>query len=225
MAEASSRVVEAKWFTDSTLLDKCAEENLQGFAKLYPEQFGDGPVAKLPKTQLLWGSACSGSEGAVYVADAINTSFARANWPVRLQHCFSCESCRDKQKWVHVVSASRRCEDDDDNLFGEDDENDDETHHTCIFADIQTLGKETAHCVVHNRECPVPQVDVFICGVSCKDVSRQNPSRDMSKHVLAEGQSRGGTAQTWQGFSSYVSMKQPGIVVFELLCCNFSRVG
>ena len=50
MAEASSRVVEAKWFTDSTLLDKCAEENLQGFAKLYPEQFGDGPVAKLPKT-------------------------------------------------------------------------------------------------------------------------------------------------------------------------------
>ena len=174
-------------------------------------------MAKLPKTQLLWGSACSGSEGAVYVADAINTSFARANWPVRLQHCFSCESCRDKQKWVHVVSASHRCEDDDDSLFGEDDENDDETHHTCIFADIQTLGKETAHCVVHNRECPVPQVDVFICGVSCKDVSRQNPSRDMSKHVLAEGQSRGGTAQTWQGFSSYVSMKQPGIVVFELL--------
>ncbi|CAE7331255.1 unnamed protein product [Symbiodinium sp. CCMP2592] len=218
MAEASSRVVEAKWFIDCTLLKECAAENLHGFAKLYPEQFGDGPVAKMPKTQLSWGSACSGCEGALYVAHAINASFAGAKWPVRLQHRFSCESCRDKQKWVHVVSASHRCADADElfaDLFGADDEDDDESHHTCIFADIQNLGNETAHCVVHNRECPVPQVDVFMCGVSCKDVSRQNPGRDMSKHVIAEGHSRGGTAQTWQGFASYVSIKQPGIVVFE----------
>ena len=226
MAAASSRVLEAAWFNDGSLLEKCAKENLRGFAKLYPQQLGEGPVAKLPRTQLLWGSACSGCEGASFVADAINASFAEAQWPVRLRHSFSCESSRDKQKWVHVVAASSCLSQTEDaiaaDVFGNDasDLDDDESDHRCIFADIQTLGDETARCVVHNRECPVPQVDVFICGVSCKDVSRQNPSRDLSKPVMAEQQSRGGTAQTWHGFSTYVSMKQPGIVVFERLCCS-----
>ena len=152
---------------------------------------------------------------AKVVSQGLGAAYLGSGSPSALQ-------VRPQDQWTAMLLLSP-VDDPIDSGHSIDDENDDETHHTCIFADIQTLGKETAHCVVHNRECPVPQVDVFICGVSCKDVSRQNPSRDMSKHVLAEGQSRGGTAQTWQGFSSYVSMKQPGIVVFELLCCN--RVG
>ena len=92
---------------------------------------------------------------------------------------------------------------------------DDSPTHDCIFADIQELGKEKARCVVHNKECTVPDSDAFFCGVSCKDLSRQNPRRDPSKLVLSESTSPGGSAQTWAGFKSYVSTKQPGLVVFE----------
>ena len=154
MAAASSRVLEAAWFNDGSLLEKCAKENLRGFAKLYPQQLGEGPVAKLPRTQLLWGSACSGCEGASFVADAINASFAEAQWPVRLRHSFSCESSRDKQKWVHVVAASSCLRQTEDaiaaDVFGNDasDLDDDESDHRCIFADIQTL-------VLRRRDSPM----------------------------------------------------------------------
>ena len=92
---------------------------------------------------------------------------------------------------------------------------DDEPAHACIFADVQDLGGETAFCVVHNGHCQVPTSDVFVCGVSCKDISRPNPRRDPSKPVLAEAESPGGSAQTWAGFKGFVSTKMPGIVIFE----------
>ena len=65
---------------------------------------------------------------------------------------------------------------------------DDEPAHACIFADVQELGGETAFCVVHNGHCRVPAADVFVCGVSCKDISRANPRREPSKPVLAEAE-------------------------------------
>ena len=216
MAKASSRVLSAQWLLDGSALPKCATENLEGFAKLYSQELGPEAVSKMSPQRLSWASACSGTEGAYYVAEAINSSFEKAKIPISLEHKFSCEQQKDKQKWIHAVLACGRvqpgteCKEDK-----AADEDDSDVQHACIFADIQELGQGTAQCVTHAKKCAVPEADIFICGVSCKDVSRQNPHRSQTKLVMAEKESRGGTSQTWGGFVAYVSTRQPGIVVFE----------
>ena len=223
MVEASSRVLEAACLLDGSALLRCSDENLEAFADLCPQQLGPEAAVLMPSVTLTWASACSGTEGAFYVAEAMSRSFHKAKMPIHLKHQFSCEQNKDKQKWVHCVLACGPVLGSTDSLEKsclsqdqpEDAEEDDAAHHACIFADIQTLGQHEAHCVVHNRKCRVPEVDIFICGVSCKDVSRQNPNRSQTKLVMAEKESRGGTSQTWHGFVAFVSTCQPGIVVFE----------
>ncbi|CAJ1351093.1 unnamed protein product, partial [Effrenium voratum] len=85
----------------------------------------------------------------------------------------------------------------------------------CIFADIGQLGEAAGHCVVHDKDCPIPRVDIFVVGTSCKDLSRANPSKDNTKLVLDQVSSRGGSAQTFQGFVAYVRQHGPSMIVYE----------
>ena len=236
MQEASSRVLSPEALLDSTALLACAVENARGFQKLFPDQLGDAALPSLSSTELSWGSACSGSEGAFYVAEALNKSFEHCNIPIRLKHKFSCEANKDKQRWIHTVLATGQVWDDlrfdssdklervpveeaveDVAATGNDSDSDYAARHVCIFEDIQALGQVTAKCVVHHQVggCPVPEVDVFVCGVSCKDVSRQNSRRDRKGLVFTQKESTGGSAQTWSGFKSFVSQRMPGLVIFE----------
>ena len=239
MQKASSRVLSPESLLDGAALLSCALENLQGFQDLFPASLGAEAVASMPKVKLTWGSACSGTEGAFYVAEAINRSFKHLKMPLHLSHKFSCEQNKDKQRWIHTVLASGPVFEDfvfDDsgkpvfsaakgesdqcwfeNNAGDEHDSDADAEHTCIFEDIQALGQDKAKCIVHHNSegCQVPQVDVFVCGVSCKDVSRQNARREKAKLVLTEKESRGGSAQTWNGFLAYVTAASPAMVVFE----------
>ena len=84
----------------------------------------------------------------------------------------------------------------------------------CLFRDIQDMGKPVADCVVHNQPCPVPTVDLLVIGTSCKDMSKANPSAPKGL-VLKEQSSRGGSAQTFRGFLSYLERCHPSLILFE----------
>lgn len=73
---------------------------------------------------------------------------------------------------------------------------------TCIFEDMQRMGGEEASGHVHKRLCQVPPVDILVVSASCKDFCRANSDVNRSNPVLAEASSRGGSAQTFNGFVS-----------------------
>ena len=150
-----------------------------------------------PSSSLQLFKALKVSEGeACRVSGLFPKQLGRTNQPsapswesATLCHRFSCECDKDKQRWIHTVLSSGpifstgRSEDDLKELFGDSeckDSDDRSPCHGCIFADIQEFDKDKACCVAHNKECTVPDSDAFICGVSCKDLSRQNPRRDSS---------------------------------------------
>ena len=61
----------------------------------------------------------------------------------------------------------------------------------------------------------VGHVDVLVLGTSCKDLSRANSSVDRQKLVLAETQSKGGSAQTFRGFLAYCEGHRPTLIIYE----------
>ena len=58
-------------------------------------------------------------------------------------------------------------------------------------------------------------MDVLVLGTSCKDLSRANSSVDRQKLVLAETQSKGGSAQTFRGFLAYCEGHRPTLIIYE----------
>ena len=82
------------------------------------------------------------------------------------------------------------------------------------FADIGQLGEAAGHCVVHDKDCPIPRVDVC-CWNVLQDLSRANPLKDNTKLVLDQVSSQGGSAQTFQGFVAYVRQHGPSMIVYE----------
>ena len=101
-AAAFSRVLDAEGLVDGTLLPQLARENLAGFAQVLQQESAPRP----DKVTLTWASACSGTEGAFYVAMAINAALGRARAKTSLQHVFSCEANKDKQRWISAVLSA-----------------------------------------------------------------------------------------------------------------------
>ena len=98
MIAASRRVVLAADIVDGTMLHALALENLQQFKSMHPDSpLCCGQAASQPEAlELSWASACSGSEGAFYVTEAMNAAYKRMSVPVSLEHVFSCERLLDR---------------------------------------------------------------------------------------------------------------------------------
>ena len=93
---AAGRVALAPDFVSGSWLEKFAVENLTGFQAFLGQEEALGPLGHRPGRLILtWGSACSGSEGAHFVMEALNKAFEEAKMDAILVHKFSCES--DKQ--------------------------------------------------------------------------------------------------------------------------------
>ncbi|CAK9103361.1 Uncharacterized protein SCF082_LOCUS48281 [Durusdinium trenchii] len=107
MLEASGRVVDPAAIKNGSLLLSLAEEHIKGYWTLFPDQeFGPQLTStdcKMEELSLSWGSCCSGSEGAFYVFEALNSVFESHDVRLSLRHKFSCESHQDKQKWIQAV--------------------------------------------------------------------------------------------------------------------------
>ena len=211
MLQASSRCCPADAVKDGSLLEVLAAENFRGFQTLLgqDEALAFGPVAaRKQPLRLTWASCCSGSEGAWYVMAAINKACREMGLGVRFKHVFSCESNADKRDWIREVFSHDADESDADDYY----------EGWCIFEDITTLCEGEAKCGFHDSLCRVKTVDLLVLGTSCKDLSKQLPDRGQANGpgkgpVFSQPQSRGGSAQTFHGFTNYVKKFRPSMIV------------
>ena len=208
MLSASSRVTVPKDIVFGHMLPKLAWSNLQGFRNLLPAQsalaLGVDASKKVGPLELSWGSCCSGSEGVHYVVEAVNLALSQCKIEARFAHKFSCESDKRKRAWIKNVLESGP-------LFHTEGAASD----GCVFQNILDMGNRVARCDRHQADCEVGHVDVLVLGTSCKDLSRANSSVDRQKLVLAETQSKGGSAQTFRGFLAYCEGHRPTLVIYE----------
>ena len=156
---------------------------------------------------------------------ALNSLFEEKMANFKFEHVFSCELNGDKRKWIHASSSlaepaftkmSAR-------ILGEDSvpKVDMEsvlkaTDAPCVFTDVTDMGAAQAECWEHGPGmCHVKSVDLLIVGTSCKDMSRANPAYGRQDLVLNAKESKGGSAQTFQGLLSYLEHHRPLMILFE----------
>ena len=205
------RQVNAKDLQTGSYLPSMAETNLKTFQTMAPARSLSGSVS------LSWASACSGSEGARFVTEAMNAAYAELKVDCVLQHAFSCESVEEKRRWISQVNRHAqeacRCLPDFKGLC--DNSKADTEDGACVFTDIADLAGNQAFCHEHRIFCRVPAVDLFIVGTSCKDINRANVGAVRKEVVLNQASSKGGSAQTFRGLLDYLDSKKPAIVLFE----------
>ena len=220
------RSVSASELLTGSWLPKVARENFATCQRLSKNR----PLA--PDCALTWGSCCSGSEGARFVVDAMNEALTCQGSLCRLTHAFSCEVNPEKRKWISFVSraghralqpcprspqAERDCSEDEGRSkdAGQPTPEQEQADLPCIFTNILDMGNDRAECWQHAGFCRVPCVDVLIIGTLCKDMSRANPGIVRQQAVLQHQRSKGGSAQTFRGFLSYLDAHHPLVVLFE----------
>lgn len=177
------------------MLNRLAHEHRERFGELLPSR----PLAS--GRTLLWASACSGSEGLHFVFSALEDVYKGTPTPLTFAQSFACESSEQKRAWImQVINGGKP-----------------DIPSKCVFENICEISEMTALCAVHRRRCPVPCVDVFVCGTSCKDISSLSlGSRTQSGPLAFEQESTpGGSAQTFRGFLGYIHTQRPALVLFE----------
>ena len=217
--EAASREISSRSLIDGSWLLAVARQNLELCKSMAPSRASWG------SSTLTWGSMCSGSEGPAWVIAALNQLFEECSASFKLEHVFSCEKDVEKRKWVHASSvlaepaiakvlaresgaADSPALDFQSVLKAPD--------APCIFTDIQDMGAAQAECWEHGPGCcHVKGVDLLILGTSCKDMSRANPGHVRQELVLNSKESKGGSAQTFNGLMSYVEQHRPLMILFE----------
>ena len=114
---------------------------------------------------------------------------------------FACESNPQKRIWIdRLVNTQRRK---------------DGKPLVCIFDDVTQMHTHSAHCSVHERRCPIPDVTFLFVSTSCKDLSSLSKNKTSTKPVLGKMTSPGGTAETFRGFLSYLDNHSCKIVFYE----------
>ena len=218
-SEAASREISSQSLMDGSWLLAVARENLELCKSMAPSRSSWGSAT------LTWGSMCSGSEGPAWVIAALNQLFEEHDASFRLEHVFSCEKDVEKRKWVHASSVLAEPaiakvlarESGGSDLPALDWQSALKAHDApCIFTDIQDMGAAQAECWEHGPGCcHVKGVDLLIVGTSCKDMSRANPGQVRQELVLNSKESKGGSAQTFNGLLSYVEQHRPLMILFE----------
>ena len=163
-----------------------------------PLELGLADSSRARTVEITWGSICSGSEGVLPVLRAIEQAYATRKVQVQFKHIFSCEKSKEKQRWISQIFAE---------FSGHDD------HDDCLFTSAEEMGNPTAHCVVHDKYCPVPDVHLLVVGTSCKDLSRANPNQNMA--AVKESSSPGGSGNTFQGLLQYLDKHNVEVMIFE----------
>jgi DNA-cytosine methyltransferase len=143
-------------------------------------------VGKLRKIRV--GTMCSGTDSPILAMRAIADAFHAAQCgSLEVQHIFSCEFDREKQKFLKANYPEMGI----------------------LFDDVTKLGNKSALDVISGKMKDVPgKADVIIAGFSCKDLSGMNSHR---KALDEMGQS----GQTLQGCLDYVAVHRPRVVIFE----------
>ena len=197
LAKTSSQKVEAATFKTLEGIVELAKEHVKAFKDIMrsggPRNFGPGRT-------LTVATACTGSGLDIIVLAACQAALEEESPGTKFKYLFNCEIQEKKRNWIMELhrnfgrhlngSASGDGK-------GNDDGDDDDV--PCCFLDIMDLKNKQAHCVVHEKMCPVQRADIgFIC-TSCKDFSSQNPKKIKGKKVFDQKATSGGSAQTMHG--------------------------
>jgi len=134
------------------------------------------------------GTMCSGTDSPILAMRAIADALHAAQCgSIDVQHIFSCENDRQKQKFLKANYPDMGI----------------------LFDDVTKLGDKHAVDVISGKTVEVPaKADVIIAGFSCKDLSGMNRNR---KALDEMGQS----GATLQGCLNYVATHRPRVVIFE----------
>ena len=199
MKKGQAETLTGKSFKDGSLLDELARKHVIAFKEVLPEHH------KPLSGHQTWGSLCSGSEGAHFVTEAAERAIGAWNTAsgqeaLHLVQLFACESVASKRKWIHhVVNVPRRAK-------GQKE--------ICIFIDILQMGKRTAFCETHDKECEIPDVTILFVSTSCKDLRLLSSAmRKVAEPVV--DMDTGGSGDTFAGFLAYLDNHTADVVIYE----------
>lgn len=172
----------------SHMVRKLAAQGVSRFASNMDHMPGTAKLA----------SACSGSEGWY---EAMSQPFEIFG-DMHMKHfnfdvAFVCEKAPMKQNYLlnlPHISVNSAC---------------------CCFDNVMNLKNKTARCIRHDRDCEVPEEDIFsfACGFSCCPYSKLNPKANSSRGAVARVDSGESPASdgvdTALGNFEYISKARP----------------
>jgi site-specific DNA-cytosine methylase len=152
------------------------------------------------------GSACSGSAMDAVSLDALGEQMQAEKIQVKFQSAFFVELDKNKREWCSGVHARLAC---------------DEDPPPCSFVDISsfvTTNERTPACTKHNKPCSLPtEIDLLICGFSCKDFARCNSNRKMRSglDIVGSASSPGKSADTMHGVLGILGRSRAEMLILE----------
>ena len=195
---ASSKVVSMDSVRSGAALRELAREHCQYFSALLKDSRQVGP-----DRTITIGTACTGSAADALVFEAMEEAYREFLPDISFKYTFNCEINDKKRRWIMNLHKALAHDGSTDSVCV-----------PCMFEDVLHLGANEAYCHVHDKECVIPSVDIFICCTSCKDFSKQNTKKTQGL-VTQQTSSLGGSAQTLRGLNAYIEAHRPTIVLFE----------
>ena len=188
--ECSARRPTVASLADGTALPVLAKEHCDAFVKLLGSEDRLAPARRISI-----GTACTGSAADLLSFRALEAAFQAHVPGFEVAYEFNCESKTFKRKWGMALHGLCPGED-----GGE----------CCWFCDVDCLCERPAWCDQHNKACPIPLVDIFVCATSCKDFSRANPQKRKRDAAFI-----GESADTLHGMLAFLRSHRPPLFIFE----------
>ena len=144
---------------------------------------------------MTFATMCSGSEMVSVVMKKLSVALG-----LEFDQLFSCELHKGKRQWGEAVVEKAGY------------------HSCCSFSDVSLLAAPETACSKHGAICPVNRVCGVITGLSCKDLSVQNPRRPGTRGQTILDASLievSTTAKTFCGLMSFVDAHAPDWLVIE----------
>ncbi|CAK0804534.1 unnamed protein product, partial [Prorocentrum cordatum] len=147
---------------------------------------------------LTYGSACSGSDLAFHAIESVLDTFLESWVPrsaeaCKVKHVFACEKDQKKQKFLQAQFPQLEC----------------------IFGDVSGLHSRTAKNMINDRRVPIPYVDLFAAGFSCKSRSNANNNSSSHKNCVQEGDLDTETGYTFHHIYRYILRSKPRLLFLE----------
>lgn len=138
-------------------------------------------------------SGCTGSGMAEVVHAHVHKVHGR---PPRAS--FSCEKVRFKREFYRAVVEPHLA------------------NVGCCFEEMAHLGTGRARCEVHAQECPVPRRDdLFVCGFSCKDLSRLSATFSAADRQRILENALGTSGRTFRDLRDHLQLASPRTFILE----------
>ena len=172
--------------SNDTILSAFMKDCCLKLKATYPDEYMQF-VANLASHRRL-ATGCTGSA----MAEVVHQEFHRI-YHEKAEFDFRCEKIGFKRNFARLVLAP-------------------DTNH-CDYETMEELGTGFSKCDTHEKLCQVPQnSDIFVCGFSCKDLSKLFQSNGLKESLLTM---QGSTGTTFRAMMQYVKLRRPKACILE----------